>query len=89
MTSAASYWLNVVVSFRWQLVDVITEKLADCPEEQETWRKSVVTAALKCLLAAFSHSKDPAALWSKQEQSLLERLQGLLVGLFISPKLFV
>ncbi|XP_056297460.1 nucleolar pre-ribosomal-associated protein 1 isoform X2 [Pseudoliparis swirei] len=73
--------LQKVDSFeRWQLVDVITEKLADCPEEQETWRKSVVTAALKCLLAAFSHSKDPAALWSKQEQSLLERLQGLLTS---------
>uniref|UniRef100_A0A8C2ZS25 URB1 ribosome biogenesis homolog n=1 Tax=Cyclopterus lumpus TaxID=8103 RepID=A0A8C2ZS25_CYCLU len=73
--------LQEVDSFeRWQLVDVITEKLADCPEEQETWRKSVITAALKCLLAAFSHSKDPATLRSKQEQSILERLQGLLTS---------
>uniref|UniRef100_A0A8C2ZSQ5 URB1 ribosome biogenesis homolog n=1 Tax=Cyclopterus lumpus TaxID=8103 RepID=A0A8C2ZSQ5_CYCLU len=58
----------------------LQEKLADCPEEQETWRKSVITAALKCLLAAFSHSKDPATLRSKQEQSILERLQGLLTS---------
>uniref|UniRef100_A0A673CAF6 URB1 ribosome biogenesis homolog n=1 Tax=Sphaeramia orbicularis TaxID=375764 RepID=A0A673CAF6_9TELE len=32
---------------RWQLVNVITEELADCPEELETWRKSIITAALK------------------------------------------
>lgn len=61
-------------------MDVITEKLADCPEEQETWRKSVTTAALKCLIAAYSHSKDQAASPSEQEKSILERLQQLLVG---------
>ncbi|XP_068441753.1 nucleolar pre-ribosomal-associated protein 1 isoform X2 [Clinocottus analis] len=73
--------LEKVDSFeRWQLVDVITEKLDDYPEEQETWRKSVISAALKCLLAAFSHSKDPATLWLKQEQNILERLQGLLTS---------
>ncbi|XP_054454141.1 nucleolar pre-ribosomal-associated protein 1 [Anoplopoma fimbria] len=73
--------LQKVDSFeRWQLVDVITEKLADCPEDQETWRKSVTTAALKCLIAAFSHSKDLATSRSEQEQSILERLQGLLTS---------
>uniref|UniRef100_A0A671V9A0 URB1 ribosome biogenesis homolog n=1 Tax=Sparus aurata TaxID=8175 RepID=A0A671V9A0_SPAAU len=72
--------LNVAVSSRWRLVDVITEKLADCPEEQETWRKSVTTAALKCLIAAYSHSKDQAASPSEQEKSILERLQQLLVA---------
>ncbi|XP_031719530.1 nucleolar pre-ribosomal-associated protein 1 isoform X1 [Anarrhichthys ocellatus] len=73
--------LQKVDSFeRWQLVDVITEKLADCPEEQETWRKSVTAAALKCLIAAFSHSRDQTTSWSQQEQSILERLQGLLTS---------
>ncbi|KAM8769351.1 nucleolar pre-ribosomal-associated protein 1 isoform 2-T2 [Acanthopagrus schlegelii] len=73
--------LQKVDSFeRWRLVDVITEKLADCPEEQETWRKSVTTAALKCLIAAYSHSKDQAASPSEQEKSILERLQQLLTS---------
>ncbi|XP_029302759.1 nucleolar pre-ribosomal-associated protein 1 isoform X2 [Cottoperca gobio] len=73
--------LQKVDSFeRWRLVDVITEKLADCPEEQDTWRKSVTAAALKCLTAAYSHYKDQATARSEQEQSILERLQGLLTS---------
>ncbi|XP_069563498.1 nucleolar pre-ribosomal-associated protein 1 [Brachyistius frenatus] len=68
--------LQNVDSFeRWQLDDVITEKLADCPEEQEKWRKSIATAALKCLIASYSHSKSQAASPSDQEQSILKRLQ--------------
>uniref|UniRef100_A0A3Q3JWH8 URB1 ribosome biogenesis homolog n=1 Tax=Monopterus albus TaxID=43700 RepID=A0A3Q3JWH8_MONAL len=72
--------LNVVFSSRWQLVNVITEKLLSCPEEQETWRTSVTTAALKCLIASYSHSKHCAASPSEQEQSILERLQRLLTS---------
>uniref|UniRef100_A0A3P9IBC3 URB1 ribosome biogenesis homolog n=1 Tax=Oryzias latipes TaxID=8090 RepID=A0A3P9IBC3_ORYLA len=45
--------------FRWKLVDVITDKLVDYPEELEKWRKSVSIAALKCLTASFCGSKDP------------------------------
>lgn len=71
-------------SSRWQLVEVITENLADCPEEQETWRKSVTVAAFKCLIASYSHSKDQATPPSEQEQNILERLQRLLVGLLSS-----
>uniref|UniRef100_A0A665V0P4 URB1 ribosome biogenesis homolog n=1 Tax=Echeneis naucrates TaxID=173247 RepID=A0A665V0P4_ECHNA len=65
---------------RWQLVEVVTEKLADFPEEQETWRKSVTSAALKCLITSFSHSKDQTSLLLKQEHSILERLERLLVA---------
>ncbi|GLD53499.1 nucleolar pre-ribosomal-associated protein 1 [Lates japonicus] len=73
--------LQKVDSFeRWQLVEVITENLADCPEEQETWRKSVTAAAFKCLIASYSHSKDQATSPSEQEQSILERLQRLLTS---------
>uniref|UniRef100_A0A673CAG6 URB1 ribosome biogenesis homolog n=1 Tax=Sphaeramia orbicularis TaxID=375764 RepID=A0A673CAG6_9TELE len=43
---------------RWQLVNVITEELADCPEELETWRKSIITAALKCLIASYNRRKS-------------------------------
>ncbi|KAM9852858.1 nucleolar pre-ribosomal-associated protein 1 [Aulostomus maculatus] len=73
--------LQKVDSFeRWQLVDVITEKLVDGPEEQEMWRKSITAAAFKCLIASYSHSKDPATSPSVQEQSVLERLQRLLTS---------
>ncbi|XP_076592199.1 nucleolar pre-ribosomal-associated protein 1 [Chaetodon auriga] len=73
--------LQKVDSFeRWQLVDVITDKVADYPEERETWRKSVTSAALKCLIAAYSHCKDQTASPSEQEKSILERLQRLLTS---------
>ncbi|XP_035536073.1 nucleolar pre-ribosomal-associated protein 1 [Morone saxatilis] len=73
--------LQKVDSFeRWQLVDVITEKLADCPAEQESWSQSVTTAALKCLIATYSHCKDQATSPSEQEQNILERLQLLLTS---------
>ncbi|KAM4590476.1 nucleolar pre-ribosomal-associated protein 1 [Fundulus diaphanus] len=63
---------------RWRLVDVITEKLADCTEEQEKWRRCVVAAALKCLTASYCRSKDQAASPSDQEQGVLKRLRQLL-----------
>ncbi|KAM3874727.1 nucleolar pre-ribosomal-associated protein 1-like [Diretmus argenteus] len=69
--------LQRVDSFeRWQLVDVVTETLADCPEERETWRKSVVTAALKWLISSYSTSRDQAAAPSAEE-NILQRLQRL------------
>uniref|UniRef100_A0A1A7XHS4 URB1 ribosome biogenesis 1 homolog n=3 Tax=Iconisemion striatum TaxID=60296 RepID=A0A1A7XHS4_9TELE len=71
---------NVDSFARWQLVDVIMEKLADCPEEQENWRRSVAAAALKCLIASYCHSKDQAAPPSDQEESILKRLQHLLTS---------
>uniref|UniRef100_A0A3B5LBN4 Uncharacterized protein n=1 Tax=Xiphophorus couchianus TaxID=32473 RepID=A0A3B5LBN4_9TELE len=70
-----------VFFFRWNLVDIITEKLADCTEEQEKWRRSVVAAALKCLIASYCHSKDQTVSPSDQEEGILKRLQQLLVGL--------
>uniref|UniRef100_M3ZYI0 URB1 ribosome biogenesis homolog n=1 Tax=Xiphophorus maculatus TaxID=8083 RepID=M3ZYI0_XIPMA len=63
---------------RWNLVDIITEKLADCTEEQEKWRRSVVAAALKCLIASYYHSKDQTVSPSDQEEGILKRLQQLL-----------
>ncbi|XP_035477550.2 nucleolar pre-ribosomal-associated protein 1 isoform X1 [Scophthalmus maximus] len=73
--------LQKVDSFeRWQLVEVLTEKLADCPEDLENWRRSVTAAALKCLITSYSHCKDQAASPSEQEQSILERLQRLLTS---------
>ncbi|KAM6988691.1 nucleolar pre-ribosomal-associated protein 1 isoform 2-T2 [Tautogolabrus adspersus] len=72
--------LQKVDSFeRWQLVDVITEKLSECPEEKDTWRKSVTSAAIKCLISAYSRSKEQTSL-SEQEQAILEKLQELLLS---------
>ncbi|XP_028321135.1 nucleolar pre-ribosomal-associated protein 1 [Gouania willdenowi] len=65
---------------RWRVVDVITEKLADRPEEREKWRKSVATAALKCLVSSFTHCKDLESSPSEHEQSILTRLQQLMVS---------
>ncbi|TWW76931.1 nucleolar pre-ribosomal-associated protein 1 [Takifugu flavidus] len=66
--------LQNVESFeRWKLIDVITEKLADFPEEKETWRKSVITAAIKCLTASYSNYKDQATS-PEQERTVSERL---------------
>ncbi|KAM3616229.1 uncharacterized protein V6R79_014656 [Siganus canaliculatus] len=65
---------------RWRLVDVITERLADNSEKQDTWKKSVTTAAIRCLTAAYSRSKDPAVNPSEQEKNILERLQQLLTS---------
>ncbi|XP_038150281.1 nucleolar pre-ribosomal-associated protein 1 [Cyprinodon tularosa] len=63
---------------RWSLIDVITEKLADCTEEQEQWRTSIVAAAIKCLVASYCHFKDQAASPSDQEEGILKRLKQLL-----------
>ncbi|XP_023817454.1 nucleolar pre-ribosomal-associated protein 1 [Oryzias latipes] len=63
---------------RWKLVDVITDKLVDYPEELEKWRKSVSIAALKCLTASFCGSKDPSAAATEQEHSVLQTLKQLL-----------
>lgn len=71
---------NLFPLIRWRLIDVITEKLADFPEEKETWRKSVVTAAIKCLIASYSSYKDQVTSPSEQERRILERLCRHLVG---------
>ncbi|KAJ0063556.1 hypothetical protein NL108_003874, partial [Boleophthalmus pectinirostris] len=65
---------------RWRLVDVISQKLVGSPEESERWRKSVLSAALVCLKAAYSQLKDPDASRSQQEQRVLDSLQGLLTS---------
>uniref|UniRef100_A0A3Q4G050 URB1 ribosome biogenesis homolog n=1 Tax=Neolamprologus brichardi TaxID=32507 RepID=A0A3Q4G050_NEOBR len=73
--------INSLPSALQNVDNVISDKLADCPEEQEKWRKSVATAAIKCLIASYSHSKDQATSPLEQEHSILKRLQRVLVGL--------
>lgn len=60
-------------------MDVVTEKLAEVPEEEETWRKTVASTGLKCLAASYIHSKEQASSPSEQEQSVQERLGKVLL----------
>lgn len=76
--SSFFFFFSTPLPVRWQLVDVITEKLRDCPEEEVTWRKRVTASALKCLIASYDRGRDQAA--TTHEQSVLERLQKLVVG---------
>uniref|UniRef100_A0A672FX14 URB1 ribosome biogenesis homolog n=1 Tax=Salarias fasciatus TaxID=181472 RepID=A0A672FX14_SALFA len=66
------------------LISNLPSKLADCPEESEKWRKSVATAAVKCLIASYSQSKDQASSPSDHEHSILKRLQQILVDISAS-----
>ena len=62
------------------MVDVVSEKLDACPEEQEPWRKSVIAAAVKWLISSYNYSKIQDTAPSAQEESVLHRLQTILVG---------
>uniref|UniRef100_A0A3P8W600 URB1 ribosome biogenesis homolog n=1 Tax=Cynoglossus semilaevis TaxID=244447 RepID=A0A3P8W600_CYNSE len=73
---------NVLFSFRWQLVEVISEKLADFPDELENWRTSVTAAAFRCLITSYSQSKDQTQTLSEQELGILGRLPTFLVSIF-------
>ncbi|KAM9801478.1 nucleolar pre-ribosomal-associated protein 1 [Neosynchiropus ocellatus] len=65
--------LQKVDSFeRWKLEDVLTEVLAD--QERESWRKQVAAAAVKCLTASYSHTKDQSVAALTEERSVLGRL---------------
>uniref|UniRef100_A0A8C5F3U5 Nucleolar pre-ribosomal-associated protein 1 n=1 Tax=Gadus morhua TaxID=8049 RepID=A0A8C5F3U5_GADMO len=59
---------------RWQLVDVVKDKLSESPEEQESWRKSVVLSSLRWLVSAYSRAKQQPEPPCSQEQNILERL---------------
>ncbi|XP_056466290.1 nucleolar pre-ribosomal-associated protein 1 [Gadus chalcogrammus] len=59
---------------RWQLVDVVKDKLSESPEEQESWRKSVVVSSLRWLVSAYSRAKQQPEPPCSQEQNILERL---------------
>ncbi|KAM8854605.1 nucleolar pre-ribosomal-associated protein 1 isoform 2-T2 [Synchiropus picturatus] len=66
--------LQKVDSFeRWKLEDVITEMLPD--QEKESWRKRVAAAAIKCLTASYSHTKDQSVAAVTDEHNVLGRLQ--------------
>ncbi|CAL8363906.1 unnamed protein product [Merluccius merluccius] len=59
---------------RWQLVDVVKDKLSESPEEEEVWRKSMVTSAVRWLVSSYSRSKEQPDPPCSQEQNILQRL---------------
>ncbi|CAL8351648.1 unnamed protein product [Lota lota] len=59
---------------RWQLVDVVKDKLSESPEEQESWRKSVVMSSVRWLVSSYSRSKQQPEPPCSQEQNILGRL---------------
>ncbi|KAM6946090.1 nucleolar pre-ribosomal-associated protein 1 [Aplochiton taeniatus] len=65
---------------RWQLVDAVSAKLVDCPEEQESWRKAVLSAALKWLVSSMSQSTVQSTALAAQQEDVLKRLQELSIS---------
>ncbi|KAJ8368561.1 hypothetical protein SKAU_G00085890 [Synaphobranchus kaupii] len=63
---------------RWKLVESITDKLADSPEELASWTKSLPTAALRWLISAYSSYKEQEKALQQEEESILQRVKGLL-----------
>ncbi|XP_060761898.1 nucleolar pre-ribosomal-associated protein 1 isoform X2 [Neoarius graeffei] len=61
---------------RWQLADLITEKLA-CTPEYLHWRKSLLTSALRWLSTTYKEHKKTLV---KTEATMLQRLKTLLVS---------
>ena len=55
-------------------MDVVKDKLSESPEEQESWRKSVVLSSLRWLVSAYSRAKQQPEPPCSQEQNILERL---------------
>ncbi|XP_030633813.1 nucleolar pre-ribosomal-associated protein 1 [Chanos chanos] len=65
---------------RWMLADVVSEKLAECAEEQqESWRKSLLNAALCWLVGAYNSCKEQKNAELEKEEAMLQRVQTLLV----------
>ena len=55
-------------------MDVVKDKLSESPEEQESWRKSVVMSSLRWLVSSYSRSKQQPEPPCSQEQNILGRL---------------
>uniref|UniRef100_A0A4W4ETC3 Nucleolar pre-ribosomal-associated protein 1 C-terminal domain-containing protein n=1 Tax=Electrophorus electricus TaxID=8005 RepID=A0A4W4ETC3_ELEEL len=61
---------------RWQLADSITEKLANT-QELLHWKKSLLTATLRCLSTTYKEQKKPQV---TTEKAMLQRLKTLLIS---------
>ncbi|XP_028856859.1 nucleolar pre-ribosomal-associated protein 1 [Denticeps clupeoides] len=64
---------------RWALVDVLSAKLDQHPEELRSWRASLLSAALCCLVASYRSSRELDKAPLEQEEAVLRRLPGLMI----------
>uniref|UniRef100_A0A8B9KD12 URB1 ribosome biogenesis homolog n=1 Tax=Astyanax mexicanus TaxID=7994 RepID=A0A8B9KD12_ASTMX len=67
----------ILLGFKWQLTDSITEKLANTSEELQ-WRTCLITAAFQWLSATYKEQKETQV---QKEKAILRRLRTLLVTL--------
>ncbi|KAG9348441.1 hypothetical protein JZ751_002176, partial [Albula glossodonta] len=73
--------LHKVDSFeRWKLVDSISDKLENASEELASWRKSVLTAALRWLINTYSSCKELEKAVQQEEEDMLQRVKELLTS---------
>uniref|UniRef100_A0A8B9K9N0 URB1 ribosome biogenesis homolog n=1 Tax=Astyanax mexicanus TaxID=7994 RepID=A0A8B9K9N0_ASTMX len=66
----------ILLGFKWQLTDSITEKLANTSEELQ-WRTCLITAAFQWLSATYKEQKETQV---QKEKAILRRLRTLLVS---------
>ncbi|XP_062314220.1 nucleolar pre-ribosomal-associated protein 1 isoform X1 [Osmerus eperlanus] len=67
-------------SCEWlQLIDAVSDKLTTVStEEQDSWKKSILSVSLKWLISSFCQRKEKVKVSSAQEDAVLERLAGML-----------
>lgn len=65
---------------RWTLADAITNVLEEYPEDKQSWRKSLLKACIRWLVANYSSCKVEEEKMKETELALLGRLQELLVS---------
>ncbi|XP_059506193.1 nucleolar pre-ribosomal-associated protein 1 isoform X2 [Stegostoma tigrinum] len=64
-------------SSRWILADAVCTALGHNPEDQRSWRKSMLKACLRWVVATYSNSKDQEESMQESEIAMLGRVQEL------------
>ncbi|XP_051869866.1 nucleolar pre-ribosomal-associated protein 1 [Pristis pectinata] len=65
---------------RWTLADAVTNALEEYPEDKRSWRKSLLKACIRWLVANYSSCKVQEEKMKETEMALLSRLQELLIS---------
>ncbi|XP_067897159.1 nucleolar pre-ribosomal-associated protein 1 isoform X2 [Heterodontus francisci] len=68
-------------SSRWTLADAVSNALGEYPEDQRSWRKSLLRASLRWMVDTYSSSKVQEENMKETEMAMLGRLQELLVSI--------
>lgn len=81
------FWKMKLFNCRWTLADAITNVLEEYPEDKQSWRKSLLKACIRWLVANYSSCKVEEEKMKETELALLGRLQELLVSFCLLPHL--